>query len=58
MLRSILNRAARGRGRTTGGATGRPGPTTGGAAGGSANKEIERGAKSLLRGFSRKKRGL
>lgn len=60
MLRSILNRAVGGRGRATG--AGRPrrpaGGTTGGPAGGSANREIERGAKSLLRGFSRKKRGI
>ena len=58
MLRSIVNRAMRGRGRTTGAATPRRTPTTGGTAGGSANREIEQGAKSLRRGASRKKRGL
>jgi hypothetical protein len=58
MLRSILSRATRGRGRTTGAATPRRRSTSGGTAGGSANQEIGRGAKSLLRGASRKKRGL
>ncbi len=58
MLRSILNRVAGGRSRATGGAAPRRGPTTGGSAGGSANREIEQGAKSLFRGFSRRKRGL
>ena len=58
MLRSILNRAMRGRGGATGAATPRRRTTTGGTAGGSANREIEQGAKSLLRGASRKKRGL
>lgn len=57
MLRSILTRLG-GRGRTTGTSAPRRGPATGGAAGGSANREIEQGAKSLFRGFSRRKRGL
>ena len=58
MLRSILSRVTGGGRRTTGTATPRRRSTTGGAAGGSANSELERGAKSLLRGASRKKRGL
>lgn len=53
MLRSILNRAKGSRGRATGTATPRRKPTSGG----SANSEIATGAKSLLRGASRKKRG-
>lgn len=57
MLRSIANRVlsgGRGKGTSTSSRT-----TTGGTAGGgSANREIERGAKSLFRGLSRKKRGL
>ena len=57
MLRSIANRVLSGGRRTAAPTTRRP--TTGGtAAGGSANREIERGAKSLFRGLSRKKRGL
>jgi hypothetical protein len=57
MLRSIANRVLSGGRRTaTPTATRRPAP--GGAAGGSANREIERGAKSLLRGVGRKRRGL
>lgn len=56
MLRSIANRVLSGGRRTATPTTRRP--TGGTAAGGSANREIERGAKSLLRGVSRKKRGL
>lgn len=57
MLRSIANRVLSGGRRTATPTTRRP--TTGGtAAGGSANREIASGAKSLLRGVSRKKRGL
>ncbi len=58
MLRSILSRVVGGRGRATGGGAPRPGPKTGGTTGGSANREIEQGAKSLFRGLSRRKRGL
>ncbi len=57
MLRSIANRVLSGGRRTPTSSTSRP--TAGGtAAGGSANREIERGAKSLLRGLGRKKRGI
>ncbi|WP_432478049.1 hypothetical protein [Nocardioides sp. GXQ0305] len=55
MLRGIVSRALGGsRRRTTPGrpTTGRP------AGGGSANREIERGARTLLRGVGRKRRGL
>jgi hypothetical protein len=59
MLRGIVNRALGGRRRTTGVGAPTPRPGRGGAAaGGSANREIERGARSVLRGVSRKKRGL
>ena len=59
MLRGIVSRALGGRRRTTGMAGPTARPRTGRpAAGGTANQEIERGARSLLRGVSRKKRGL
>lgn len=57
MLRSILTRALGSRTRTAG----RPAttrPATGRPAAGGANREIERGARSLLRGWGRKRRGL
>ncbi len=60
MLRSIMSRVLSG-GRRTGTPTSTPGSTaTPGSAtgGGSANKDIERGAKSLLRGLGRKRGGL
>lgn len=59
MLRSIVNKALSGRrgtaaptGRRT---TGTPGTTAGT---GSANSEIAKGAGSLLKGLSRKRKGL
>ena len=59
MLRSIVNRRhARPRGRTTRCRHPAPDPHHRWDRGGSANREIEQGAKSLLRGASRKKRGL
>lgn len=57
MLRSILNRAVSGR-RAAAPGTRRPTPTTSGTTGGSANREIARGASSLLRGLGRKRKGL
>lgn len=55
MLRSILNRARSGGRRKTGsGTTGRP-TAKPGATGGSANRDIEHGARSLLRGLGRKR---
>jgi len=62
MLRGIVNRALGGsRRRTTmGSPAARPTtrPAAGRPVGGSANREIERGARSLLRGLGRKRRGL
>ena len=59
MLRGIVSRALGGRRRTTGMGTATPRSGAGRpAAGGTANQEIERGARSLLRGAARKKRGL
>jgi hypothetical protein len=58
MLRSIANRVLSGGRRTATPATTRRPAPGGTAAGGSANREIERGAKSLLRGVGRKRRGL
>lgn len=57
MLRSILNRAMSGR-RAAAPGTRRPTRTPAGTAGGSANREIARGASSLLRGLGRKRKGL
>jgi len=59
MLRGIVNRALGGRRRTTavGGPTPRP-ATRRRPVAGSADREIERGARSLLRGLGRKRRGL
>ncbi len=57
MLRGIVTRAMAGR-RATATARPRPRPATGRAGAGSADREIERGAKSLVRGLGRKRRGL
>lgn len=59
MLRGILGRVlGGGRGRRPGGAVRQPSPHTGATGGTTPEREIERGAKSLLRGVGRKKRGL
>jgi len=59
MLRGIVSKALGSRRRTTGAGTATPRPGAGRATtGGSANRDIEQGAKSVLRGVSRKKRGL
>jgi hypothetical protein len=58
MLRGIVTRAMAGRRATAPGRGPRPGPATGRAGAGSANREIERGARSLVRGLGRKRRGL
>lgn len=58
MLRGIVTRAlgATRRRPPVGGTATRP--TAGRPATGSANREIERGARSLVRGLGRKRRGL
>ena len=58
MLRGIVTRAMAGRRTTAPARRPRPGPAAGGAGAGSANREIERGARSLVRGLGRKRRGL
>ena len=57
MIRGLVNRALGGGRRGAAGGTARPAgrPTTGGS---TANRDIERGARSLLRGFGRKRKGL
>lgn len=54
MLRSII-------GRVTGASRGRPGPATGrptgGHATGGANRDVERGARTLVKGLLRRGRG-
>lgn len=59
MLRNILNKAMGSRRRTTGlsGPTARP-TTSGRPTTGSGNRDIEQGARSLLRGLGRRRRGL
>lgn len=55
MLRGILGRLAGGRRRTTGTGMGTGRRPVGGT-GGTANRDIEQGARSLFRGLSRKRR--
>lgn len=57
MLRGIVSRVTGAARRPAGGAPASPGRRRGGVGGGAgANREIERGAKSLLRGLGRKRR--
>ena len=57
MIRGLVNRALGGGRRGVAGGTARPAgrTTTGGS---TANRDIERGARSLLRGLGRKRKGI
>lgn len=58
MLSGILSRVMGGRRRSSGMRGPTAGPTTGRPAAGGSSRDIERGAKSILRGFSKRRRGL